>query len=75
MKKSELKKKNPKDFNKKIQELKKACCEYRITVDAKDSKFNKKLTKKTIARMKTIQNMVPAANKPKETPELSKKSK
>ena len=46
MKKSELKKKNPKDFNKKIQELKKACCEYRITVDAKDSKFNKKLTKK-----------------------------
>ncbi len=75
MKKSELKKINPKDFNKKIKELKKDCCSNRITVDAKDSRFNKKMTRKAIARIKTVQNMKPATNKPKETPELSKKSK
>ncbi len=55
MKKTEIKKKNSKELLNKVEELKKACCMDRITVDSKNTKFNKKMARKTIARIKTFQ--------------------
>ncbi len=55
MKKEEIKKKTPKELSNKIEELKKACCMDRITIESKGKKFNKKMARKTIARIKTFQ--------------------